>query len=162
MIEIKKLPLDRWKDYRNLRLESLRSDPLAFGSSYVEEKDLAEDEWRRRTNNVIFALLNDKPVGMIGYIAKNKIKTRHIATIFGTYVERECRGKGIGDKLMESVMKTIQENVNISKIQLTVNPKQEAAVKLYEKHGFKLVGRLERGLKINDKFYDELMMERHL
>ena len=63
---------------------------------------------------------------------------------------------------MESVIENIQKNVNISKIELTVNPEQKAAVKLYEKRGFKLVGRLEKGLRIDDKFYDELTMERHL
>ena len=82
--------------------------------------------------------------------------------IFGTYVEKEYRGKGIGHKLMESVIKNIQKNVNVSKIELNVNPEQKAAVKLYEKYGFELVGRLEKGLKIDDKFYDELIMERHL
>ena len=51
MIEVKKVPRDRWKDYRNLRLKALRSDPLAFGSPYEEEKDLAEYEWKRRINN---------------------------------------------------------------------------------------------------------------
>ena len=65
MIEVKKLPPDRWKDYRDLRLTALRSDPLAFGSSYAEEKNLTEDEWKRRLNNAIFVLSNDKPVGMI-------------------------------------------------------------------------------------------------
>ena len=130
---------------------------------YLEEnKDLAEDEWKRRINNALFALSNDKPVGMIVYIISSKIKTKHVANIFGTYVEKEYRGKGIGNKLMDSVMENIQENVNVSKIELTVNSEQKAAVKLYEKYGFELVGRLEKGLKIDDKFYDELIMERHL
>ena len=57
MIEVKKLPPDSTRAHR--------SDPLAFGSAYLEEKDLAEDEWKRRTNNALFALSNDKPVGMI-------------------------------------------------------------------------------------------------
>ena len=162
MIEVKKLPPDRWKDYRDLRLEALKSDPLAFGSSYEEEKDLAEDEWKKRINNALFALSNDKPVGMIVYIINNKIKTKHIANIFGIYVKKEYRGKGIGKKLIESVIKNIQKNVNVSKIELAVNPEQKAAVKLYEKYGFELVGRLKKELKIDDKFYDELIMERHL
>ena len=162
MIEVKKLPPDRWKDYRDLRLTALRSDPLAFGSSYAEEKNLTEDEWKRRLNNAIFVLSNDKPVGMIVYITNSRIKTKHVANIFGTYVVKENRGKGIGNKLMESVIENIQKNVNISKIELPVNPEQKAAVKLYEKRGFKLVGKLEKGLRIDDKFYDELIMERHL
>jgi len=162
MINVKQLPPDRWKDYRSLRLEALRSDPLAFGSSYEEEEGLAEDEWKRRINNALFALSKDKPVGMIVYVVNHKIKTQHFANIFGTYVKKEYRGKGIGKKLIESAIDNIQENVNVSKIELTVNPEQKAAVRLYEKCGFELVGRLKKKLKINDKFYDELIMERHI
>jgi ribosomal protein S18 acetylase RimI-like enzyme len=162
MIKIKKLPPTRWKDFRCLRLEALQNDPLAFGSSYKEEKNLTEDEWKRRIENAIFALANDKLVGMIVYIIDNKIKTKHIATIFGVYVKKEFRGQGIGKKLIESAQKIIQRNVDVSKIKLTVNPEQKAAVKLYETFGFESVGRLKKELKIDDKFYDELIMERLL
>lgn len=68
MIEIKKLPPSRWKDFRDLRLEALQTDPLAFASSYEEEKNLTQDEWKRRINNSLFALSSDKPIGMIVYI----------------------------------------------------------------------------------------------
>ncbi len=162
MIEVIKLPPDRWKEFQDLRLEALQNDPLAFGTSYEEEKDLTENEWKRRIKNTLFALSNDKLVGMIVYIIENKIKTKHIANIYGVYVKKEFRGQGAGKKLIESALKIIQKNVNVSKIKLTANPKQVAAVKLYETFGFKLVGRLKKELKINDKFYDELIMERLL
>ena len=47
-------------------------------------------------------------------------------------------------------------------IKLCVIPEQRAAVKLYEKYGFELVGRLKKELKFDDKFYDELIMEKLL
>jgi RimJ/RimL family protein N-acetyltransferase len=43
-----------------------------------------------------------------------------------------------------------------------VNPKQKAAVKLYEKCGFKTVGVLKKELYVNGKFYDELIMEKYI
>ena len=160
MIEIKKVPPDRWKEFRDLRLEALQNDPLAFGSSYEEEKSLTEDEWKRRIKNALFASANDTLVGMIVYIIDNKMKTKHIANIFGVYVKKEYRGQGIGKKLIESALEIIQKNVNVSKIKLTVNPEQKAAVKLYETFGFEVVGRLKNELKVDDKFYDELIMEK--
>ncbi len=39
MIEITRLAEDRWQEYRYLRLEALKVDPLAFGSSFDEEKE---------------------------------------------------------------------------------------------------------------------------
>ena len=162
MIEIKKLPPGRWKDFQDLRLEALQNDPLAFGSSYEEEKNLTQDEWKRRIKNSLFAVSNDKPIGMIVYIINDKIKTRHVADIFGIYVKKEYRGQDIGTKLIESALKIIQKNGAVSKIKLTVNPEQKAAVKLYEKCGFQLAGRLKKELKVEDKFYDEIIMERFL
>ncbi len=162
MLEIKKLPPCRWKDFRDLRLEALQNDPLAFGSSYEEEKTMPQDEWKRRIKNVLFALSNDKPVGMIVYIIDNRIKTKHIANIFGFYVKMKYRGQKVGMKLMESALEIIQKNMKVSKIKLTVNPEQRTAVKLYEKYGFELVGRLKNELKVNDKLYDEFIMEKLL
>ncbi len=56
MIEVKNLPPDRWKECRDLRLEALQNDPLAFESSYEEEKTITQDEWKRRIKNELFAL----------------------------------------------------------------------------------------------------------
>ena len=40
--------------------------------------------------------------------------------------------------------------------------KQEAAVSLYQKYGFKTVGRLTKELRLEGRYYDELIMEKLL
>ena len=162
MIKIKKLSADRWKDYRDLRLEALKSDPIAFGKSYEEEITLSKKEWEKRIKNALFALLNDKPIGMIVYIIDNQQKTKHVANIFGTYVKKEYRGQDIGKKLIESAILLIKKNKNVIKIKIAVNPEQKAALKLYKKYGFKPIGLLKKELCINGKFYDELIMEQYV
>ena len=99
---------------------------------------------------------------MVGYIINNNLKTSHIAQIFGVYVIHEYRGQGVGNKLIEVAVKLIQENRHTSKIKVTVNPEKKAAVKLYDKYGFEIVGRLKNELKVNGKFYDGLIMEKYL
>lgn len=162
MIEINKLPPNKCKDYKALRLEALKRDPTAFGSSYEEERKLSEADWKKRTKNALFALSNNKPVGMIVYVFSNKIKTKHIANIFGVYTQEKYRNQGIGKKLIESALLEIRRNRSIMKIDLTVNPKQKSAVKLYKKYGFKVVGVLKKDLFVNGQFYDELVMEKFL
>jgi ribosomal protein S18 acetylase RimI-like enzyme len=134
MIEIRKLPPERWKDFCNLRLEALQSDPLAFASSYEEEKLLKPEEWKKRVDNTLFALSNDTPVGMIVYIFNDKIKVIHIANIYGVYVKKEYRGQGIGKRLVEGALRIIQQNANVTKIHLTVTTEQTAAIALYKKN----------------------------
>ncbi|MBI4452746.1 GNAT family N-acetyltransferase [Candidatus Woesearchaeota archaeon] len=162
MIQVKKLHSNRWKEYKALRLEALKKEPTSFGSSYAEETKLSEVEWKRRLKNTIFALADDKRVGMIAFIFNNKIKARHIVNIFGVYVKKEYRSQGIGKKLIDNALLLISKNKKIMKIDLCVNQKQKAAISLYKKYGFKIVGRLKKDLFVNGKFYDELLMEKFI
>lgn len=162
MIEIKGLSSNSWKEYRDLRLDALKKDPTAFGSSHEEEKKLSQVEWKRRTKNVLFAISNNTPIGMIVFVFLKQKKIKHIAKIYGVYVKKEYRSQGIGNKLLEAALTEIQKNKNIVKINLNVNPDQKAAVNLYKKYGFKPIGTLKKDLFVDGKFYDELMMEKHL
>lgn len=162
MIQIGKLSSHRWKDFRDLRLEALQSDPLAFASSYKEEKLLTPEEWKKRVQNTLFALSNDIPVGMIVYIISEKLKTNHIANLYGVYVKKEYRGQGIAKRLVESALSVIRQNASVSKIHLTVNAEQAVALALYKRFGFKTVGTLARELHVDGRFYDELILEKLL
>ena len=86
-----------------LRLQGLRLS-IAFGSSYEEEENFTQVEWQRRMANALFALSDDKPVGTITYIFNSKVKTKHIARIYGVYVYSDYRGRGIGKKLLERAL----------------------------------------------------------
>jgi ribosomal protein S18 acetylase RimI-like enzyme len=166
MITVTRLPESRWPDYRDLRLEALKNDPLAYGSSYEEELGYQEADWRERMLAVLFAVPSgspdSKPVGMIVCGRNNRLKTSHICGIYGVYVSREYRGRGIGRTLMEAALEEIKRMTGVVKIELAVNPTQKAAERLYRKYGFKITGRVKKALCVNGTFYDELMMEKHL
>lgn len=162
MIVIRKLDEDRWKEYRDLRLEALNKEPIAFGSSFDEDKNISEEEWRKRMENALFALSKDKLIGMIVSVQNNKIKTKHVANIFSFYVVSEYRGQGVGKKLINSVLTQIQKSKEVVKVKLSVNFEQKAAIKLYQNFGFKIVGQLKKELYVECRFYDELIMEKLL
>jgi len=159
LVEIRRLPADRWRDYRDLRLEALKRDPSAYGSSFEEAERLPEDEWRRRIQNVLFALSDDRPVGMIVYVFDEGLKTKHIAEIYGFYVSANHRGEGVGTRLLEHALLLIRKNKGIVKVRLYVNPEQRVAVKLYKRAGFVVTGRMEKELKIGRRFCGMLLME---
>lgn len=162
-MKVARLPEERWQEAKDLRLRALRSDPIAFGSAYEEEEKLPEAEWRRRTHNMLVVISDDNNlVGTITYLFGDRIKTKHIAHIYGVYVTPEFRGKGLGRKLLESALEGISKNEGIVKVQLTVNTKQEAAVRMYTDFGFQIAGQLASELKVGDEYYDELVMEKML
>jgi RimJ/RimL family protein N-acetyltransferase len=162
LIEIKFLPEDRWKEARELRLEALKTEPSAFGSSVEEEERLTEAEWRERTKNALVALSDGRLVGTITYIFSHRVKTKHVAYIYGFYVGPDYRGQGFGRKLLEAALKNIGENKSIVKVQLQANPKQEAAIALYKSAGFQVVGELKKEMKIGGEYHNELVMEKYL
>lgn len=162
MITISRITADRWQDYRELRLEALKNEPVAFSSSYKEEQQINEAGWRARIENALFAMENDKLVGMAGFIRGYHLKTNHVAEIFGVYVRPAYRDKSIGKQLIAAVIEEIKNVDGIKKIRIGVNPTQKAAEHIYRKFGFKKVGLLKHDMQVDGKFYDELWLEKHL
>ena len=162
MIAIRKLGASRWKDYRALRLESLERSPLAFGSSFEEEIRLDQPEWKKRMKNVYFAMQGKDPVGMVTCSFNTDAKFRHIAELYGFYVRAGYRGRGIGTALLGHALRLVEENHLIIKVRLYVNGQQRAALKMYQKAGFAVVGTLGREMKVGDRFYTMLVMEKRI
>jgi ribosomal protein S18 acetylase RimI-like enzyme len=162
VIKIEKLNEDRWQDFRDLRLEALKTEPIAFSSSYEEEQLLPESVWRESIKDVLFAVSDNKPVGMVGNFRNNRIKTNHVCEIYGMYVRREYQGQGIGNKLMAAVLEEIQKLKGVTKIKIGVNPTQKAADHLYQKYGFKAAGHFKKEMCVNGIFYDEIYLEKFL
>jgi len=162
LIRITRLSQDRWRDHRDLRLRALKAVSSAFGSSYEEEVKHPEEVWRSRIANVFFAVADGKPVGMMSLVFNDRIKTRHIAHIYGVYVDRSHRGKGIGRALLERTLSEAGKKRGIIKIQLSVNPALRPAVALYKSAGFEVVGRTRKELRIGNRFYDLLTMEKEI
>ena len=61
-VKISPLPPGRWEDFKSLRLRSLKEEQMAFLSSYDDEANLGKDEWERRIKNVVFAIVDGKPI----------------------------------------------------------------------------------------------------
>lgn len=162
MVEIGRLPTDRWRDYKRLRLEALKESPLAFGDAFEEEASSRERKWRKYMKPVSFATNAGEPVGMIMCVFGEGVKFRHIAEIYSFYVTPVHRGKGIGKKLLNHAVSMAKKNTRILKIRLYVNERQRAAIGLYRKAGFVVVGRLEREMKVGRTLYTMLIMEKAL
>jgi len=165
-MEIVKLNPEDWKKFRDLRLEALKEDSVAFGSSYEEKAEQSDEEWQQKLKNpknlVIAAFDNSQIIGMVCAYQEKGEKLKHIAYVWGVYLRKDYRGKGIGEKLMEALLDEIAKNKEIEKLNLNVNTSQQSAVKLYEKMGFQIVGTFHKEMKIDGKYFDDYAMEKLL
>ena len=108
---------------------NLTSDFDEFWNSSVLESEL-----KNPFSEYIIAKLNNEIVGFAGVI--DTVDQLEITNIV---VKKDFRNNGIGNELLEKLIKLAKENGK-DKITLEVNSSNSAAIKLYEKNGFKNVG----------------------
>jgi ribosomal protein S18 acetylase RimI-like enzyme len=150
-----------WKIFKELRLEALKNDSLAYGSSYEEEEFFTEAEWRKKfeLSTWYTSRSGNAYVGLLGVLFEKAKKMEHTADLVGFYVQPEYRGRGIGRAMMERAIAELHANPKIIKLRLGVNVLQENAVKLYEDLGFKTACVIEKATKVDGIFYDHARME---
>lgn len=71
----------------------------------------------------------------------------------GIFVRDDCQGKGIGSKLLDSLIKLARKE-GLKKIRLTVLADNYRAIRLYEKFGFRKTRYIKGGDVYHGKRYD--------
>ena len=145
--------------YRELRLESLKGHPEAFGSSWEFEMEKPISWWSQRleTNIVFGGWVNRSPlVGLAGLRVQDAVKVRHKGVLVGMYVRSEARGTGLAAALVQQVIE--HARTVVEEIRLTVVASNAPARGLYSAAGFEEYGLERRALKIACEYYDNVLM----
>ncbi|AIF81707.1 hypothetical protein I862_05765 [endosymbiont of Acanthamoeba sp. UWC8] len=158
MVNIKILDQDDWQSWKNLRLEALQNAPHTFGASIEEVYTLDKKDFQTllSKNKIFGAFLNAQLIGCVGFYVLNSLKTQHRGVLWGMYVTPEHRGKNIAGSLVDAVISYVKSSVE--QLNLKCVTANHSAVKLYQKHGFKICGTEPRALKVDNKYYDEYAM----
>lgn len=160
---IRRLTPENAAAYRKLRIRGLRESPTAFGTSSSEEarrpvQAFADRLEQTNTNWIFGAFENELLVGVVTLIRDAKRKERHKASIFGMYVDRKYRRRGIGRQLLNRALDTARRMTGLQQVRLGVVEKNGPALRLYERVGFTRYGREERALFVGGKYYSELLL----
>ncbi len=81
--------------------------------------------------------------------------------VLGTYVDLGWRRRGVASCLFMATFRQARRK-GYAKIFTYIRADNPAALATYEKHGFRRVGIAEKHVKIDGKFIDEVIVERHL
>ncbi len=155
----------RWQEYKNIYLEELKTEPIAFLNSYYKISKLPDSEWQKRikerSKDIYFAENNGEIVGMAGITFGEAPKNNHTVSLWGVYVKPSFRGKGIAQKILRELLKDLKDK-KIVKVNLGVVVTQKVARKFYKSLGFKKSGYLHKEFYVKGKYYDEILMEKLL
>ena len=99
---------------------------------------------------------------ILGWIAFSQVSSRYVyrgVAEVSIYIDLKYGGKGIGSKLMETGIKSSEEN-GIWTIQSSVFPENAATLKLHQKFGFRIIGKRERVASLDGVWRDTILLER--
>jgi RimJ/RimL family protein N-acetyltransferase len=148
--------------YRDIRLEALRTNPEAFGST-LEIENAQPLSWfsdRPGSSTVLGAFRDGELVAIAGFAIQQGQKRVHKGMIWGMYVRLGARSAGVGRRLVEAILDLARQRVEL--VQLTVVRDNEQARHLYASLGFLEYGTEKNALKQDGRYYDEVLMAKDL
>jgi len=161
-IAVRQLTSDDAVLYRVLRLEALRNNPEAFGSTHDSENAMPIAWFAERLERTaVFGAFRDSAlVGLAGFQVQEGPKVAHKGVLWGMYVCPDARKSRVGTKLVEAVIDHGRQIVEL--IQLTVVSENKPARALYESLGFSEYGFEKNALKQGGRTFDEVLMVKQL
>lgn len=128
--EIQKLTNKIYGEIKNLLAQ------LTFTEISLTQQDL--ERIIASQNSILFTAIdkttNEKIIGILTLVLID-IPTGMLARIEDVVVDKDARGMGIGETITIAAIQKAKE-LGITKIDLTSNPKREAANRLYKRLGF--------------------------
>ena len=150
--------------YQELRLEALKTNPEAFGSTYEREVEftleMVKERIRPLKDKFVAGAFDDHNslVGIVVFKRETNFKIQHKGNIFGMYITPANRGQGIGKLLINDVISRAKNLGGLEQINLTVVSDNHSAKKLYKSMGFEIYGTERNALKYNGHYSDEDLM----
>jgi len=163
-MQIRPLTLQDADTWWHLRLVALKDEPHSFAESAEEHEARSQEDIQkffRALNSedfIIGAFEDGELAGMAGFYREKHTKFRHKGTIWGVYVRRESRGKGIAKAILGEVIHRARMIDGLEQILLVVAATQEKPRRLYESLGFRKYGVEPRSLKVSGEYIDDELM----
>lgn len=148
--------------FRDIRLEALRSNPEAFGSTFEMEsvQNLDFFSGRLLSSEMLGAFDGAEIVGMAGLLIRTGLKEAHKGLLVSMYVRPQARRRGVGRRLAEAVLDIARQKIEL--LHLAVVSGNESARELYATLGFLEYGCEKKALKQDGRYYDEILMAKDL
>lgn len=98
-------------------------------------------------------------IGEIAMQVYSSPRRQHAATM-GMAISESFQGQGIGSKLLNAIIELANNWLALTRIELEVYTDNEAAIQLYQKHGFVVEGKARAFAFRNGHYVDAYLMAR--
>ena len=160
-ISIERLIENQWQELRDVRLKALQADPSVFDSNYERESAMTDADWKSwlQTNDTaIFILYEDAtPIGMTAISVDRDDPTKKRAILWGSWLERLARGKGVSKMMYEARLAWAKEHPTIETIVVSHRASNLSSKQANQRHGFVFTHTMEKlwpdGTRDDNLFY---------
>jgi RimJ/RimL family protein N-acetyltransferase len=114
---------------------------------------------RMKPDSAEFAVIELSTGRLVGFGGLFDISRALVATMFVSIGEASVRGRGYGTEGSRLICEYGFFFRNLHSINVEVHAYNDAATRVYERLGFKLVGRLRGANLLNNRRYDEIIMD---
>jgi L-amino acid N-acyltransferase YncA len=135
---------------------------ITTGNATFETSAPAWEIWDKShlaTSRLVAMDENEKIVGWAALTAVSGRCTYAGVAEVSVYVHLDARGKGVGKKLLEELIRE-SEKENLWTLQAGIFPENTASIKLHEQCGFRQIGYREKIGKMKNVWRDTLLLER--
>lgn len=165
-VELRRLKPAELPTYKSLRDDMLVAYPEAFTSDAASARAMRPDDYRHRLgleredggHFLLGAWVGRSLVGAIGCERDRSMKIHHIGKIVGMMVRSEMQHRGTGKALLDAAIGLARYAAGLEMLTLTVTASNAAAVRLYDRCGFRPCGTLPRAIKLGSAYHDKHQM----
>lgn len=155
--------LNKWENDPNL-IPLIRPNKDKDALELREVLTIQDLEERLEHNHTFLIYLGNQLVGEMDYqidpkhLYKKEVGTAWIGIILG---EEIARGKGVGQVALQYLEEEIRKQ-GLRRIELGVFEFNTSAIKLYQKAGYREIGRIPDFTYWNDKMWQDIRMEKYI
>jgi len=147
-----------WYNDREVRRYLSFPEEIFF---YEDELEWYEALRREKKHEKVFAILENSSRSLVGLIGLHRIDHHNGRAELGYFIGREHWGYGYASEAVRLALEYAFEWLNLRKVYARVYAPNEASIKVLEKNGFELVGRLRKHHHVPGYgFVDELIFEK--
>jgi ribosomal-protein-alanine N-acetyltransferase len=147
-----------WYNDRSVRLFLSRPDDVFFLEDEVEWYERLR---REKEHHRVFAILENATSSLMGFVGLHRIDNLNGHAEIGYFIAREHWGRGYATEAVKLALIYAFEWLNLRKVYARVYEPNKASIRVLEKNGFELVGKLRKHSYVPGHGYvDELIYER--
>ena len=132
-----------------------------FGMTLIQEEQFIEEMLPLKTAGLFVALIDGEIASVAHLSNPARQRVKHTSEL-GVSVRKKFWGIGVATIMLEAVIDFAKASQQIEIIGLSVRSDNLTAQSLYKKLGFVEIGCYAKSVKIEDQYYDNILMNLYL